>query len=142
MSKLVCHVMKFKMSDIKGIQIHNQRESEKTLENNPDIDRERINQNYDLHTGNRDINYNHVVKDRLKAGYTSETAIRKDAVTMVGVLVSSDREFFSKLTPEQQREFSRRPMIMLPNGMDRENIVSARVTWMKPRRTCTFISCR
>ena len=43
--------MKFKMSDIKGIQIHNQRESEKTLENNPDIDRERINQNYDLHTG-------------------------------------------------------------------------------------------
>ena len=115
------------MSDIKGIQIHNQRESEKTLENNPDIDRERIGQNYDLHTGDRDINYNHVVKDRLKAGYASETAIRKDAVTMVGVLVSSDREFFSKLTLEQQKQFFQTAYDYVAERYGRENIVSARV---------------
>lgn len=127
MSKLVCHVMKFGASDIKGLQIHNQRETQKTLENNPDIDPSRISQNYDLHTGDRNINYNHAVKNRIKEGYTGERAVRKDAVTMVGVLVSSDREFFNKLSPEQQREFFKTAYDYVAERYGRENIIAARV---------------
>ena len=47
MSYLVCHVQKFKSSDIKGMQIHNQRESENSK--NKDIDRSKTELNYDLH---------------------------------------------------------------------------------------------
>ena len=37
MSYLVCHIQKFKNNDVKGLQIHNQRESDKSK--NIDIDK-------------------------------------------------------------------------------------------------------
>ncbi|MBD2798578.1 plasmid recombination protein, partial [Xenorhabdus sp. 18] len=47
MSKfMVCHMQKFKMTDVKGLQIHNQREKES--HSNSDIIQERTEQNYDL----------------------------------------------------------------------------------------------
>ena len=42
----VIHVQKFKMNDVKGTQIHNQRESSNSK--NTDIDRERTELNDDL----------------------------------------------------------------------------------------------
>ena len=127
MSKLVCHVMKFGKSDLKGMQVHNQREREQTVKNNPDIDPERTKLNYDLHTGNEDINYNLAVKNRLEAKYEGEKAIRKDAKVMVGVLVSSDREFFANLPPDRQREFFQQAYDYVAERYGKENIVSARV---------------
>ena len=46
---------------------------------------------------------------------------------MVGVLVSSDREFFNKLSPEQQREFFKTAYDYVAERYGRENIVAARV---------------
>ncbi|MBJ7968236.1 plasmid recombination protein, partial [Bacillus cereus] len=40
-------MQKFKMRDVKGIQIHNQREKESHT--NPDIEKEQSHLNYDLH---------------------------------------------------------------------------------------------
>lgn len=47
MSYLVCHIQKFKNSDVKRLQIHNQRESDKSK--NIDIDKSKSYLNIDLH---------------------------------------------------------------------------------------------
>ena len=99
MSYAVIHVQKFKMNDVKGIQIHNQRESPNSK--NKDIDREKTELNYDLRNPEL-VKYNHKVKEIIKVGYTIDKAIRKDAVVMTGTLVTSDKEFFSKLSQAEQ----------------------------------------
>lgn len=49
------------------------------------------------------MNYNYKVKEIIKEGYTIDKAIRKDAVVMTGTLVTSDKEFFSKLSLAEQK---------------------------------------
>lgn len=122
MSFLVCHVQKFKASDVKGMQIHDQRESENSK--NTDIDRSRTNLNYDLHNG-ANINYNHKVKNIIKEGYKGSRAIRKDAVVMTGTLISSDKEFFNKLSSHEQKDFFKNAYDKLKDIYGEKNIVSA-----------------
>lgn len=124
MSYLACHVQKFKMNDVRGCQIHNQRESEHSK--NQDIDRSQTSQNYDLHTTG-DINYRDRVQDRLETAYRGSQAVRRDAVVMVGVLVTSDKEFFDKLPPERQKEYFQTAYDHVADQYGKENIISARV---------------
>lgn len=126
MSYVVAHVQKLKSSDLRGLQIHNQRESERTYQNNPDMDRSRTHENYDLAAAG-DVNYNRAVKARIAEGRTSDTAVRKDAVVAVSFLVSSDREFFNVLSPERQREFFQSAVDYVAEKIGRENIISAKV---------------
>lgn len=126
MSYVVAHVQKLKSSDLRGLQIHNQRESERTYQNNPDMDRSRTHENYDLAAAG-DVNYNRAVKARIAEGRTSDTAVRKDAVVAVSFLVSSDREFFNALSPERQREFFQSAVDYVAEKIGRENIISAKV---------------
>lgn len=50
MSYLVCHIQKSNTSDVKESQIHNQRERKNSK--NPDIDKDRLHLNIDLHNEN------------------------------------------------------------------------------------------
>lgn len=122
MSYLVCHVEKFKVSDVRGMQIHNQRESENSK--NFDIDHEKTNLNYDLQNG-KSINYNHKVKEIIKDGYKSTRAVRKDAVVMTSTLITSDSEFLSKMSLMQQKHFFESSLDKLKELYGAENIVSA-----------------
>lgn len=122
MSYLVCHVQKFKSSDVKGMQIHNQRESENSK--NIDIDSSKKHLNYDIHN-NSSINYNHRVKEIIAKGYKGVRGVRKDAVVMTSTLITSDTEFFKKLSPEKQKEFFNIAYKKLVNQYGEENIVSA-----------------
>jgi len=115
MSYLVCHVQKFKASDVKGTQIHNQRESQ---------DRTRLN--YDLHNESH-INYNQKVKEIIKDGYSVDKGIRKDAVVMTSTLVTSDSEYFKKLSNEEQKEFFKKSFEFLKEKYGEKNIISATV---------------
>jgi len=125
MSFAVVHVQKFKISDVKGMQKHNQRESLNSK--NPDIDRDKTALNYDLHNPDQQINYNHRVKDIIQEGYTGTKAIRKDAVVMTSTLISSDREFFKELPPQEQRRFFEVAYKELKELYGEKNIVSATV---------------
>lgn len=124
MSYLVCHVQKFKASDIKGMQIHSQRERENSK--NKDIERDKSYLNIDLHNINP-INYSKKVKEIVKDGYIGERAIRKDAVLMTGTLISSDREFFAKLSRDEQIQFFKDSYDYLKNLYGEKNIVSATI---------------
>ena len=122
MSHLVCHVQKFKANDVRGMQIHNQRESPNSK--NKDIDHNKIQLNYDL-KNDGPINYNKKVKEIMKNGYVGEKAIRKDAVVLTGTLITSDAEYFKTLSPGNQKKFFESAFEKLQSLYGENNIVSA-----------------
>ncbi len=124
MSYLICHVQKFKANDVKGTQIHNQRESQNSK--NKDINKDRTILNYDLHN-EKHINYNHKVKEIIKEGYKVNKGIRKDAVVMTSTLITSDNEYFKKLPPEDQEKFFKQTYEFLKEKYGEKNILSATV---------------
>src|SRR5699024_2796175 len=87
---------------LKGMQFHNQRERESRT--NEDIDRERTHENYDLQN-DENINYNERVKDIIDSQKTGTRKTRKDAVLVNELLVTSDRDFFERLDPGEQKRF-------------------------------------
>ena len=122
MSYFACHVEKFKSNDVRGLQIHNQRESSKSKNN--DIDPYRTILNYDLHNKDK-INYNQRVKEIIAEGYKGAKAIRKDATVMTSTIVTSDKGFFDKLPLEEQRRFFEEAYNFLKECYGEKNIVSA-----------------
>jgi hypothetical protein len=124
MSLFVCQAIKCKKSDVRGLQIHNQRESKESK--NEDIDHERSALNYDLHNPEH-ISYTKRVNQIMKDGYTKADPPKSDAVQMVSVLISSDKEFFDKLTPEQTKEFFQINYDYLKELYGEKNIVNAMV---------------
>lgn len=97
--------MKFTQVDLRGVSIHNNRES--TNSSNKDIDYSRTELNFDALTGengNPHTNYRAEVEKRLEANYKGSKAIRKDAVRLVSVIVTSDNDF-SKYEQAGDRTF-------------------------------------
>mgnify|MGYP001781576923 FL=1 len=101
MSYLVLHMDKFKKEAIRGIQSHNRREWES--HSNPDIDYYRSAANYELHEA-ASSNYAEAIQNRIDDLLLVKT-VRKDAVRMCGLIVTSDKAFFDGLTPEETRRF-------------------------------------
>ena len=122
MSYFACHVKKFESNDVRGLQIHNQRESSNSKNN--DIDPYRTILNYDLHNKDK-INYNQRVKEIIAEGYKGAKAIRKDATVMTSTIVTSDKGFFDKLSLKEQRLFFEESYKFLKECYGEKNIVSA-----------------
>ncbi|SCV23933.1 Mobilization protein [Bacillus cereus] len=127
MSYAICRMQKFKMRDVKGIQIHNQREKESHT--NHDIESDRTQLNYDLHNDGH-IDYLKTVKNKIEQNVETNRAIRKDAVVMCEFVVTSDREFFDVLDivdPAQQKVFFKEAYSFLKDRYGEQNIVHAAV---------------
>ena len=103
MSYAVVHMQKFGRGDLGGISSHNQRLKESRT--NPDIDPTRVGLNYDLVNTDKPVVYSQLVAERIKEGYKGSKAIRKDAVVMCGIMVTSDKAFFESLSPEDTRRY-------------------------------------
>ncbi len=123
MSYLVLHMSKFKKEAIRGIQSHNRRERES--HSNPDIDYQRSCGNYELHDKAAG-NYTHAIQQRIEE-LSLGKAVRKDAVHMCGLIVSSDSAFFRKLSPEEIRRFFEESKTFLTDFVGAENVISAMV---------------
>src|SRR5699024_9814502 len=93
-------MQKVKSAGLKGMQFHNQRERESRT--NEDIDRERTHENYDLQN-DENINYHERVKEIIASQKTGTRKTRKDAVLVNELLVTSDRDFFARLDPGEQK---------------------------------------
>lgn len=117
-------MQKFKAADIKGMQIHNQREKESHT--NFDIDHDRTALNYDvLHA--EPIDYKEQIDRKIEERYTGERAIRKDAVRLCSFMVTSDKDFFDDLTQEEEDKFFEESVKFLQERYGKENIVYAQV---------------
>ena len=123
MSYLVLHMDKFKKEAIRGIQSHNRRERESR--SNPDIDYERSAANYELHEAAAS-NYAEGIQNRID-DLLLVKSVRKDAVRMCGLIVTSDKAFFDRLTPEETRRFFEESKAFLTEFVGAENVISAMV---------------
>lgn len=108
-----------------GLQLHNRREREHS-NSNPDIDRKRSALNYSL-TDSHTMNYNKLIDERLKQAYKGKKAIRKDAVKMCEILFTSDGEFFSRISEQEQRQFFLDCFEFAAKRYGKENIIAATV---------------
>ena len=126
MSFGVCRVEKIKgAAAVAGLQIHNNRERMHS-NTNPDIDRSRSELNYSL-TEQDTHNYNKLIEERLQQGYKGKKAIRKDAVKMCEMLFTSDGDFFSRLSEQEQKQFFLDCFEFAAQRYGRENIIAATV---------------
>lgn len=123
MSTLVLHMDKFKKDAIRGIQSHNRRERES--HSNPDIDYSRSAGNYDL-CENSSSNYAEAIQNRID-DLLMVKAVRKDAVHMCGLIVSSDTSFFTRIGKEETRRFFEEATVYLTDFVGKENVISAMV---------------
>ena len=123
MSYLVLHMDKFKKDAIRGIQSHNRRERES--HSNPDIDYSRSAGNYDLYES-ASGNYTQAIQNRID-DLLMVKAVRKDAVHMCGLIVSSDKSFFTRIGKNETRRFFEEAAAYLTDFVGKENIISAMV---------------
>ncbi|MED2348894.1 MobV family relaxase [Bacillus thuringiensis] len=126
MSKfMLCHMQKFKMTDVKGLQIHNQREKES--HSNSDIIHERTEQNYDLIHDKEKVDYKKLIQDRIDNGVVSNRAIRKDAVVCCSFMISASPDYMNSLSQVEQRRFFEESLRFLKGRYGEENFVYASV---------------
>ncbi|CWU68968.1 Plasmid recombination enzyme [Listeria monocytogenes] len=113
-----------KSHDLKGIQFHNQRERESKT--NSDIDKERSHKNYDF-VNDENIDYNERVKEIIESQKTGSRKTRKDAVLVNELLVTSDRDFFERLDPVEQKRFFEESFKLFSERYGEQNIAYATV---------------
>lgn len=124
MSYAVVRMQKMKSHDLKGIQFHNQRERESRT--NSDIDKERSHENYDL-VNDEPIDYNERVKEIIESQKVGTRKTRKDAVLVNELLVTSDRYFFERLEPDEQKRFFEESYKLFSERYGGQNIAYATV---------------
>ncbi|OAO18328.1 MobV family relaxase [Staphylococcus epidermidis] len=124
MSYAVARMQKMKSHDLKGIQFHNQRERKSLT--NEDIDKERSYKNYDL-KNDENINYNEHVKEIIESQKTGTRKTRKDAVLVNELLITSDRDFFERLDPGEQKRFFEESYKLFSERYGKQNIAYATV---------------
>jgi len=124
MSYAVVRMQKMKAHDLKGIQFHNQRERESRT--NSDIDKERSHENYDL-VHDEKIDYNQHVKEIVESQKTGSRKTRKDAVLVNELLVTSDKDFFDRLDPAEQKRFFEESFKLFSERYGKQNIAYATV---------------
>lgn len=114
------HVEKYVKSDLKGLEIHNERKENYEL-SNKDIDRTKTHENY--HIGEYSDNYvrkfNKIKKERVTG------LVRENSIAGVGILVSADNEFFQNLSKEREKEFFNSVYNKVVAKYGKENVISA-----------------
>lgn len=101
-SKLVCRMAKVKKNDVRGYQIHNQRERESKT--NPDINTSLSHLNKDYINAEH-ISYMEKWKETFESQNESKRALRKDAVFFNEFVVGSDRDFFKDMDQLEKERF-------------------------------------
>ncbi|UAT33115.1 plasmid recombination protein (plasmid) [Bacillus badius] len=116
----IIRMEKFKISDVQGIQKHNQRQGK--IKSNPDIDYERSHLNYDLL--NREyLQYERRIKDEI-----SERVKRKpraNSVVLSEFLVTASPEYMQSLTKDEQKRYFERSLDFIKERYGERNTLYA-----------------
>lgn len=116
---------KYKSGNLGGAYRHNERIFKK--HSNKDIDIERSHLNYELTDRDRSISYEKQIKNYIDENKISKRAIRKDAVLCDEWIITSDKNFFAKLTPEETKRFFETSKNYFAENYGLENIAYASV---------------
>lgn len=113
MSYGIVRVQKMTAGSVKGIEIHDLREKSNS-HTNPDIDFDKSDRNYDL-CPSQNANFYQAVKERIDS-LNLPKAVRKDAIVMGQVLVTSDSDFFQKLAEQTENSIAERSHVAYASG--------------------------
>ena len=125
MSYMVARMQKMKVGNLGGAHKHNERIFEK--HSNKDIDTSRSHLNYELTDRDRSVSYEKQIKNYIDENKISKRAIRKDAVLCDEWIITSDKDFFAKLTPEETKRFFETSKNYFAENYGLENIAYASV---------------
>lgn len=116
---------KYKSGNLGGAYRHNERIFKQ--HSNKDIDIERSHLNYELTDRDRSMSYEKQIKNYIDENKISKRAIRKDAVLCDEWIITSDKDFFTKLTPEETKRFFETSKNYFAANYGLENIAYASV---------------
>lgn len=116
---------KYKSGNLGGAYKHNERIFKQ--HSNKDIDIERSHLNYELTDRDRSLSYEKQIKNYIDENKISKRAIRKDAVLCDEWIITSDKDFFAKLTPEETKRFFETSKNYFAENYGLENIAYASV---------------
>lgn len=122
MSYAIMRLEKRNSKNIVGMFRHNERKIEN--HSNVDINKELSHLNYQLIDCE---SYSEKINREIEERYKVNKSIRKDAVLCVEVLFISDKEFFDKLTPEEERKYFEKSVEFLKEQFGEKNVVFATV---------------
>ena len=112
---------KYHKTDIAPVEQENERD-ESYPANNPQIDCTRTLNNYNVIK--RQCSYTQHINKRI-AELDLPTKVRKDAVLMCSFVVGSDRDFFGRLSPQEQQQFFVDCTRFFAERYGEDNIISA-----------------
>ena len=113
---------KYKRGDIVGIERENERDENYKSTRNPQIDKSRTHLNY--HTLPYEKKYLSFIDERIKE-LAPKRKIKDDAVLITSFILGSDKEFFDRITAEQQKQFFADCTEFFSKRYGKENVVSA-----------------
>lgn len=113
---------KYKRGDIVGIERENERDENYKSTKNPQIDKSRTHLNY--HTLPYEKKYLSFIDERIKK-LAPKRKIKDDAVLITSFILGSDKEFFERITAEQQKQFFADCSDFFSERYGKENVVSA-----------------
>lgn len=113
---------KYKRTDIVGIERENERDENYKSTRNPQIDKSKTRLNY--HTVPYEKKYLSFIDERIKQ-LSPKRKIKDDAVLITSFILGSDKEFFDRITAEQQKQFFADCTDFFSERYGKENVVSA-----------------
>ncbi|HEM3586886.1 TPA: plasmid recombination protein [Streptococcus suis] len=125
MSYIVARMQKMKAENLGGAYKHNERIFKN--HSNEDIDVSRSHLNYELSNRDPNLSYEKQIKSYVNEQKFSRRAIRKDAVLCDEWLITSDKEFFGKLSETETRIFFETAKNYFAENYGLHNVAYARV---------------
>ena len=113
---------KYKRTDVVGIERENERDENYKSTRNPQIDKSKTHLNY--HIIPFEKKYLSFIDERIKR-LSPKRKIKDDAVLITSFILASDKEFFERITAEQQKQFFADCTDFFSERYGEENVVSA-----------------
>ncbi|ONG70347.1 plasmid recombination enzyme [Bacillus cereus] len=123
MSKFaIIHMQKFKISDVQGIQKHNQRQGQS--KSNLDIDYSKTEQNYDL-LNQQKIKYESAIKQEISERVKRKT--RANSVVLSEFVVTASPDYMNSLSPGEQKRYFESSLDFIQKRYGKQNTLYAMV---------------
>ena len=113
---------KYKRADVVGIERENERDENYKSTRNPQIDKSKTRLNY--HTMPYEKRYLAFIDERI-IQLSPKRKIKDDTVLITSFILGSDKEFFNRITAEQQKQFFADCTDFFSERYGKENVVSA-----------------
>lgn len=116
----IIRMQKFKMTDVQGIQKHNQRQG--ISKSNTDIDYESSNKNYDL-LNDENLKYESEIKQQI--GERVKRKTRANSVVLSEFMVTASPDFMKSLSAEEQKKYFEESLDFIQERYGKENTLYA-----------------